>query len=113
MEIKQLLLEFLIGAAFWGLEWLVQRLFGRPKQHSQAGWALLLMALTEANLGFYWFAYPMIGWMLLGIGLVVLQLTARREFLYQRYWPAFWRLSFLYASVVWAGSCFLMQLPTP
>ena len=61
MEIKQLLLEFLIGAAFWGLEWLVQRLFGRPKQHFRAGWALLLMALTEANLGFYWFAYPMIG----------------------------------------------------
>lgn len=113
MDGKRLLIEGGIVVAYWLIERLIGRLFHRRRWHLNWLWALLFMALAEWNLGFYWFAYPLIGWMAGGIILVFVQLIARREFLYRRYWPAFWRLSFFYSVLVLAASLALTNLPQP
>lgn len=113
MEIKKVLIEIFIIAVYWGIEWLIGHLFHLKNYYFKWVWTLLLMAIAEANLGFYWFAYPVIVWMVIGIGLVFIQLGARKEFIYQRYWPAFWRISFFLALLVSISSLFAMNLAIP
>lgn len=74
--IRQLIMEFVILIGYGMLERLTIKLFKLPKQHSTWLWATLLMVLSFWNLGFYWYCYVLIVWMLLSIGLIFLQLAS-------------------------------------
>lgn len=113
MDGKKLLWEGILLLAYFGVERLFGLLIRRPKRWFNWLWTLLLLLIAAWNLGPYWFAYPLAGWMIIGLALVFLQLIARKEFLYHRFWPAFWRLSVVYALIVAVGSIFLMNLPIP
>ena len=63
------------------------------------------------NLTFYWFAYPVIIWMLIGIGLVIHQLWTSHQFLYQRFWPRFWQLTVFFWLVAFVLSLLGNRLP--
>ena len=91
--IRQLIMEFVILIGYGMLERLTIKLFKLPKQHSTWLWATLLLVLSFWNLGFYWYCYVLIVWMLLSIGLIFLQLAAAHQFIYRQYWPAFWRVT--------------------
>ena len=82
--IRQLIMEFVILIGYGMLERLTIKLFKLPKQHSTWLWATLLMVLSFWNLGFYWYCYVLIVWMLL---------AAAHQFIYRQYWPAFWRVT--------------------
>ena len=66
-------MEFIILIGYGMLERLTIKLFKLPKQRSTWLWATLLMVLSFWNLGFYWYCYVLIVWMLLSIGLIFLQ----------------------------------------
>lgn len=68
--IRQLIMEFIILIGYGMLERLTIKLFKLPKQRSTWLWATLLMVLSFWNLGFYWYCYVLIVWMLLSIGLI-------------------------------------------
>lgn len=110
---KKILMELVFLGAYYLIERGGSRLLfgpGRP-HHLHWAWTALLLLVAAWNLGGYWFCYPVIGWMLLGIGLVGAQLVANHQLIYARYWPAFWQLSTYYAAVVVLLSLLGGQLP--
>lgn len=91
--VRQLIMEFIILIGYGLLEQLTIRLFKLPHKRATWLWAVLLMILSFWNLGFYWYCYVLIVWMIAGIALIILQLTAAHQFIYRQYWPAFWRVT--------------------
>ncbi|QMU07417.1 DUF3397 family protein [Levilactobacillus suantsaii] len=53
--------------------------------------------------------WVVIGWMLIGIGVALLQAVHNHELLYPRFWKTFWRLSDLYWLFGFAA-CFLLTI---
>lgn len=111
--IKKIILELvMLGAYFLVERWGSRILFGTgTNYHLHWAWVVLLFLAAYWNLGGYWFAYPVIGWMLIGLGLVGSQLWGSHQLIYSRYWPVFWQLSFYYAGVVFVLSLLGGQLP--
>lgn len=110
---KKILVEILIVLLFYLLErvWRVVRLKRPFGAHQHWIWSVLWWVLAVLNLGGYWIAYPLIGWMVIGIGLIFVQAIGNHQFVYATYWPVFWRLSFYYSGLVWVVSLFLHHLP--
>ncbi|KRM12566.1 hypothetical protein FD16_GL002317 [Paucilactobacillus suebicus DSM 5007 = KCTC 3549] len=46
----------------------------------------------------------MIGWALVGILLVIVQIAFSGELIYRRFWRSFWQFSVLYSIIVYIGS---------
>jgi hypothetical protein len=111
--LKMIITELVMLLGYGVVEMLANRLLRQKKPARRLLWAWTIILLISSfwNLGFYWFAYPMIGWMLIGIGMVVRQLVANHQFLYQRFWPAFWRLSVFFWTVIFILSLFSWNLP--
>lgn len=91
--------------------WRVFRLKRPFSGHNQPLWTVIFWLMACLNLGTYWIAYPLIGWVLIGIILIFVQAIGNHEFVYNHYWPVFWKLSFFYSALAFAVSIFLHQLP--
>lgn len=113
MRVKNIITELVMLVGYGLVEWLVNRLIRRQKKpvHLLWVWTTLLIISCLINLTFYWFAYPVIIWMLIGIGLVIHQLWASHQFLYQRFWPRFWQLTVFFWLVAFVLSLLGNRLP--
>lgn len=67
-------------------------------------WPIILGYYSLANLTWLWFPYVMIGWALVGILLVIVQIAFSGELFYRRFWRSFWQFSVLYSIIVYIGS---------
>ncbi|WP_283583561.1 hypothetical protein [Limosilactobacillus difficilis] len=85
----------------------------RHSRHLAWFWACLLILLSWWNFGWYYFCYFLIVWMLAAIVLVGGQHHHYSELLYRRYWPVFWRLTFVLAALAYLASWALQDLPEP
>lgn len=83
------------------------------RHHLAWFWSCLLLLLTCWNFGGYYFAYVLIVWMILAISLIIRQYHHYQELLYRRYWPAFWRMTFVVAVIAYLCSWALQNLPQP
>lgn len=110
INFRKLLIELLIVVILWGFTLLWRRL-SRRRRGLLVIWTIVLWVLIIWNLDVYWVAYPIAFWMIWALALIFLQLIHNHEFLYRRYWPVFWRLSFFYAVIIFCGSLFCNGLP--
>ncbi|WP_223875885.1 DUF3397 family protein [Paucilactobacillus kaifaensis] len=69
-------------------------------------WPLFTLYLSALNLSWNWFPYVMIGWMTLGILIVIVQIISKGELLYRRFFPVFWRVSVVYTTIAYLCSIF-------
>lgn len=119
MNYQRLLIEVLVLIVYWVIEKLFSMVFinlkiGRQDYiHHPSAWTILLLILTWWNLGYYYIAYPIMLLSLLGISIVGIQLVRHHEFLYQRFWPIFWRWACLLMIFSYIISIFCFRLPTP
>lgn len=107
---RQLLIQFLIIGILWIVTLIWHRLT-KKSQRCYVIWSIVFWLLALKNLDVYWIAYPLAGWMIWALILILLQLIHNHEFLYRRYWPVFWRLSAYYAGIVFIVSLFSCNLP--
>lgn len=117
MQIRQLFIQLLILAAYWLVEklWSMIRSLNQPKGkrvHYPAAWTILMLLLTWWKVGTYYFAYPAVILAIMGIVLACIQRINSGEFLYTRFWPAYWRLGCLAAFVALVFANLLPPLPT-
>lgn len=119
MNYQRVLIELLIIICYWFVEKLFYMVFMNIKKprtsliHHPSAWTILLLLLTWWNLGYYYIAYPLIIISLLGIILVLKQFSTNHEFLYHRFWSAFWKWGCLLMVFSYVISIFCYQLPTP
>lgn len=119
MDYQRLLIEIIIIICYWVIEKLFSLLFINLKVgrqgfiHHPSIWTILFGILTWWNLGYYYIAYPVLILALFGIIIVVRELVNRHEFLYQRFWPIFWRGGCVLMIFSYVVSVFCYHLPTP
>ena len=115
LNYQKLLIDDAIIIGIYVLQLIVFRLLQiTPRLGCQKlnwAWGIMLMLLAYLNLGFYWFAFPVIGWMIIGLTIVVIQWHRTHELVYRKYWTAFWQWTYVYATVVFIGSLFGTALP--
>ncbi|WP_373841683.1 hypothetical protein [Limosilactobacillus sp.] len=90
---------------------LIWRHLTRRRRSQHVVWSVVFWLLALKNLDVYWIAYPLAGWMIWALLLILLQLVHNHEFIYRRYWPVFWRLSAYYAGIIFVASLFSHNLP--
>lgn len=110
---KKLIIEILLVILLFLLErvWRVFKLKRPFNYHNRKLWTIVFWLMALINLGGYWIAYPLIGWMVIAIGLIIVQAVGNHEFVYAIYWPKFWSWSFYYSALVFAITLFLHHLP--
>ncbi|KRN58680.1 DUF3397 family protein [Limosilactobacillus secaliphilus] len=117
MKIHQLLIQLLILIIYWLIEKLWSKIRssnrpGRKRVHYPAAWTILLLLLIWWKVGTYYFAYPAAILSLFGLILACLQRYQTGEFLYSRFWIAYWRLACLMTVVFFVFANLLPPLPT-
>ncbi|WP_367341886.1 DUF3397 family protein [Limosilactobacillus sp.] len=118
-NIKRLIIQLLIFVVGIVLERIIIVLQSplAPKSghrhHLAWFWSCLLLFLTWWNFGGYYFCYVLIVWMLLAIILIIRQYHHYQELIYRRYWPAFWRMTFVISAIAYLCSWALQNLPEP
>lgn len=119
MNYRKILIEVAIMFGLWLVEKLFFKVFVNRKivkrgmVHHTSLWTILLFLLTWWNFGYYYISYPIIVMMVASIILIVIQFHRTKEFLYRRYWPAFWNLNCLILAICFIISTFSFKLPTP
>lgn len=112
MNYRLALLQIILLLIIWLVESLLAKVFRGNKKHSPIIWTILLWILTIYNIASpYWLAFPIAGWMIAAILLIIIQTVHYHEFIYRRFWPAFWRLSVFLAAIIFVGSLFCQHLP--
>ncbi|MBD7894278.1 DUF3397 family protein [Limosilactobacillus sp. Sa3CUN2] len=117
MDYRIAFLQVILLIIVWFVEDLISKVFHHYRhqhhhKHSPIIWTIILWLLSIDNIrSLYWIAYPIATWMIIAILLIIGQTIHYNEFIYRRYWPVFWRLSVIVATITFIVSLFCQNLP--
>ncbi|MFZ2588728.1 DUF3397 family protein [Paucilactobacillus nenjiangensis] len=70
-------------------------------------WPIFMLYFGALNLKWGLFPYVVIGWMAIGIALVLIEIVHNREVLFKKFFFSFWRITVVYTTIVYILSIFV------
>lgn len=86
---------------------LISRILHRwwPKWlHNYTVWPLIMGYFSLLNLSWQWFPYPVMGWAVIGIIIMIGQIILGGELIYGRFWNFFWAVTVIYGTLTYFAS---------